>query len=692
MYKARRICFASIFFVLSLLFCFAFSNNKMASAEDTIWNGTLGTTANNSASFSGGVGSENDPYIINTAADLSQIASNVNAGYTYYQTAYYKQTSSIHLNDVSQYNYWHSTSPSNFWVPIGNSTSQFSGYYDGNNYEIEGMFIKNSMSYQALFGASSENASIVNVRIVKGMVICGSDTSCIASIVGENKGIIENCFSSAYVEGGGGVGTISGRNWGSIINSETSGSVYGKMALGGISGNNLMGTIMNCFNSGVYVLSNTSGLVGGITGYNTGSVKNCYNDTHVQSQGASTGAIVGSNTEGTVENCFYKNGCAEDGSGTAQYGIGASLSNTTPDIFGSTTPFNTMYTLLSSTTIGDYSGTSLVEALNAFINEYYFYGVKSWNAASGKPYFDRTIERIQIFIIDGDEQTLGYIDYGVTSLIYSTPLGNTGVSLSSNAKYYTEESGGEIVIDNGIVQANIEGYTNSSAMWIMEWGSKIYKEKASAIEILETNGYSCEYDGEEHSISISVSLNAGAEITGYKWYKKGEEEDTEIYSESYSFLMIKNSDDTGTYYCVINVSFNSSTEEIVSDDIEVVIGKRQLYVTNSMVSNKIYDGYTYADCTLGVVQRIIEGEDVSVFIESANFRDAELGYDKPVDVIYSIYGMDEGNYLAPESEVIYADITETEEVPEIPFLEIFKNIILQIKTFILNIILNLIKG
>ena len=69
------------------------------------------------------------------------------------------------------------------------------------------------------------------------------------------------------------------------------GSINGVNYVGGIAGFN-RGTVQNCYNTGAVTVSNTSASAGGIAGENSGAVKNCYN----------TGTVSGSDTG----NCLFQ--------------------------------------------------------------------------------------------------------------------------------------------------------------------------------------------------------------------------------------------------------------------------------------------------------------------------------------------------------------------------------------------------
>ncbi|MCQ2098161.1 MAG: InlB B-repeat-containing protein, partial [Fibrobacter sp.] len=128
-----------------------------------------------------------------------------------------------------------------------------------------------------------------------------------------SDGKVENVgVEDSYFRGQNYVGGVTGFNEGSITNCYNSGSVNttGEYYVGGVTGSN-EGSVTNCYNSGSV---NTTGeyYVGGVTGFNGGSVTNCYNSGSVNTTGeySNVGGVIGIN-EGSVTNSFAKTGSAE---------------------------------------------------------------------------------------------------------------------------------------------------------------------------------------------------------------------------------------------------------------------------------------------------------------------------------------------------------------------------------------------
>ena len=92
------------------------------------------------------------------------------------------------------------------------------------------------------------------------------------------------------------------------------GSINGVNYVGGIAGFN-RGTVQNCYNTGAVTVSNTSARAGGIVGENSGAVKNCYNTGTVSGSdtgncyvGGIVGNNAGTNKKSTVISDCYNTG------------------------------------------------------------------------------------------------------------------------------------------------------------------------------------------------------------------------------------------------------------------------------------------------------------------------------------------------------------------------------------------------
>nr|WP_301331955.1 GLUG motif-containing protein [Segatella copri] len=100
-------------------------------------------------------------------------------------------------------------------------------------------------------------------------------------------------------------GGVCGVNYGTVRDCKNTGSVRGLAAIGGVCGLNEKGGIIeNSFNEGtVSGTGDNVQQVGGVCGYNNGTIKSCYNTASVSGQN-SVGGVCGFNSRGIITNCF----------------------------------------------------------------------------------------------------------------------------------------------------------------------------------------------------------------------------------------------------------------------------------------------------------------------------------------------------------------------------------------------------
>ena len=190
------------------------------------------------------------------------------------------------------------------FVPIGNSSSYFSGTFDGLGHTITGLTInRSSIDYVGLFGYTG--GTIKNVGLVGGSV-SGHDE--VGGLIGYNGGgIITNSYATGSVSGNAVVGGLIGFNNGNgttITNSYATGNVIGTGSdVGGLVGYNYGGTITN-----TYATGNVSGstAVGGLVGLNQyyGNIIKSYATGSV-SGSQYVGGLVGYSYYGNITNSFW---------------------------------------------------------------------------------------------------------------------------------------------------------------------------------------------------------------------------------------------------------------------------------------------------------------------------------------------------------------------------------------------------
>ena len=225
-------------------------------------------SAQASAQFGGGDGSEEDPFQITNAVDFTSIS-----GYPDHFSSHFTLIEDINLTGVS-----------NDYVSIGNSTNIFNGHFNGNGHTISGFtYTRNDSDSPyhrfGLFGYIGSSGVVENLNIDDGDITM-SGKGYIGLISAENYGTIRNChISNSSITAGYAIGSIVGVNWENAIitncwakNVTLTGNTN---SIGGIAGQ-AHGSISKCYVSSSTIESNTSSNVGGITGWLAGEISNCY--------------------------------------------------------------------------------------------------------------------------------------------------------------------------------------------------------------------------------------------------------------------------------------------------------------------------------------------------------------------------------------------------------------------------------
>ena len=251
-------------------------------------------------------GTEEDPYVIDSNADLIALRDRVNAG-TEAADKYYRLTENRTISSITN------------WPRIGTDTKPFKGHFDGNNKTIQ-VNILGADGAQGLFGTieTAEESYAIKSLTVNGTVT-GRYVGGIA--VRLNSGNIENCSFSGTLEtkasaGNGYSGNAGGiacyLAGGSISNSSFNGDIKTNLIFdqkdGGIVAQMTGGSIENCTANGTINIPNSNNrptYVGGIVGHaqiaNFSAVKECTFSGTLTSR-YMTGGIAGYISGGNVQN------------------------------------------------------------------------------------------------------------------------------------------------------------------------------------------------------------------------------------------------------------------------------------------------------------------------------------------------------------------------------------------------------
>lgn len=301
--------------------------------SDSLW------SQHASDGFNGGAGTQEDPYQIATAEQLSRLAVNVNAG-TDYSGEYFVLTNDI---DLSKY----------LWVPIGlplfpndcipdsyetqSVHNLFAGNFDGQNHVITGMSMYGDYNSMGMFGfvmnkgnpVEIKNLGLENAKIeIDPSAEYGGDAhigSLIAlamfriSTSSDTMISVTNCYSDAQIldrtdvrpivggivgyamatfamedyplleSAGSDMSAILSANWFKVKDSYFSGKITSNSSvssggLGGIFGQGMCVTLENCYNTGAidrsceYRSSAGGCYVGGLAGgLMMAKIDDCYN-------------------------------------------------------------------------------------------------------------------------------------------------------------------------------------------------------------------------------------------------------------------------------------------------------------------------------------------------------------------------------------------------------------------------------
>lgn len=330
----------------------AYSNEvsfTTTNSEVDVWDGVSVDTK-----FAGGLGTESNPILIESAAQLKLLADKVNSGTTY-AGVYFKLVSNIDLNNKE-------------WTPIGGrNNSSFSGIFNGGSNSIVKMRI-HSTNYDkiGLFGEMSGGSISClmvsgSIKTTQGYVgmLCGHASEDVKLENIETEGNIE-----ASDRVGGIIGCVNRYRHVTILNSINRCDIKGIRCIGGIAGGgfaNYIGefTVINSINYGnISGTKNVGGIIGG--DYPTVILKNCCNYSNTTGFGIVESVSAGYNSYNcSAINCFWLNDITTN-NGTEK---GFGFDKFKPENCGY---YTRTYTNCPITTMNN---KDLVDALNEWVND-----------------------------------------------------------------------------------------------------------------------------------------------------------------------------------------------------------------------------------------------------------------------------------------------------------------------------------
>lgn len=228
--------------------------------EGEVWSGKK------AVNYAGGNGTEEQPYIIKTAAQLYKMVFEHTVAND--EEAWFVLEADIKLNDVTSPD-WVAKKNLNSWLAVANVDNAFRGHFDGKGHVVSGLYVNNTVNFyrSALFpiigkGATIENVGIINSSINLSIEVEETYGAAIASYVsrwtnGEaydeaDIPVISQCFADTTV-------SIKGVHAGGIVAGVCNPVI-----------------IKNCYFVGALKTSFNSGTMIGNVWSTDSSVINCY--------------------------------------------------------------------------------------------------------------------------------------------------------------------------------------------------------------------------------------------------------------------------------------------------------------------------------------------------------------------------------------------------------------------------------
>ena len=299
-------------------------------SEVSVWDGV-----SVSAEFVG-EGTEENPYLISSGADLALLRERVNAGEKF-EGKYFKMTNSIDFNNNNLIVIGKEVPNSSSWANL--PTKGFAGIFDGNNCALLNVStmeapLSSSDELNGLFKTIFEGGKVANLSVY-GMI--SQNLRGTGVIAGRNFGTIENCTNYVTIAPAEGTttsqnhrytGSIASINYGDIISCTNYGAITGEQYASGIVARSDKGNIIDCTNyatitgkgfkpagicgetkggtvSGCVNYGDVSGsqYAAGIVALNAATLSNCINYGNVTQTGSETAGGIAGGSTGAISNC-----------------------------------------------------------------------------------------------------------------------------------------------------------------------------------------------------------------------------------------------------------------------------------------------------------------------------------------------------------------------------------------------------
>ncbi len=244
-----------------------------AKEKTVIWSGA------SAAGFSGGAGTEKNPYMIANGEQLYYMLTSNNAG------KYYIITADIYLNDITKSDWIYTARK---WASVAMQSNAFKGHLDGGGHTVYGIYCENAESAALipLVSLESNDVDITNIGIDSSF-ISGKNA---AGLIGKAYGNIKSLFTAMCYVG-------------------EKAEICGTYSQGGIIGTleNTSPVIKNCGFTGLLSGKTADGRQGGIVGFATGSKYSVKESYAVTNEKIPVTYASGTAAELSLENVYGNN-------------------------------------------------------------------------------------------------------------------------------------------------------------------------------------------------------------------------------------------------------------------------------------------------------------------------------------------------------------------------------------------------
>jgi len=246
----------------------SYTPGDLKTMDGGIFNAFNDFPVENKTLFDGGTGTEEDPYLISSAAQLDAIRYDLGT--------HYRLKTDI---DLGNYDTGYGSLG---WLPIGDADNPFTGTLDGDGHSINGLHIERlTTDNVGLFGFIS-GGTIKDISLTNADVGGRHNVGALAG-TGLGNGIrtnihVDGHVSAAYSIGGINIGGIFGVSYSDILESSFEGSAWGNENVGGIAGTLINSLISESYtNVDIRGYKNVGGLIGLLIGIDQEvSVTNSY--------------------------------------------------------------------------------------------------------------------------------------------------------------------------------------------------------------------------------------------------------------------------------------------------------------------------------------------------------------------------------------------------------------------------------